>query len=85
MRNKISVIVFLYDKKLEEDLGIDLGMGGEIEAQAIVLISEIESIRECANEEILQDRSTLEMKSGTAFLIKGSFKSNLKLLEANGW
>lgn len=77
--------VFLYNQKLEEDLGIELD---EIEARSSIRVSSVDVVRELAlknDNEVHKDRALLELRTGDSFQVKGSYDNVLKRLKDNGW
>jgi hypothetical protein len=84
MKGRVTFTVFLYNKKMSEDLGIDLN--DDIEAKSTVKLDSIALIRECANNEgLYNDRCTVELINGDSFQVKGTYDSTLEVLTANGW
>lgn len=85
---KITFIIFLYDKKLEEIVGNSLGSSNEIEAKLTIKINEIKGIREIQedeSDEIHKSRCLIYTTYDDSFIINLSYDAALKLLEANGW
>lgn len=85
--NKLKFICFLYNKKLQEDLGIDLGDANDIEANITIKVDSIINVRECANSEgeIYKDKCNIEQQGGESFNVKGSYQEVLSRLEQQGW
>lgn len=86
MSDKLEFTVFLVNHKLENDLGIDLGTSGEIEARETVRVKDIESVREAADDDdIIKGRCSIRTTSGQSFHVKGSYEEIMKKLEINNW
>ena len=75
----INTVCFLYNKNLEDNLGIT---SDEIEGKMIFAISQIAYVRQAADEgDILTDRCMVYFKSGDSVLIGMSYKEMAKLYE----
>jgi len=86
--SKIEFTIFLFNKNMEEDLGISLGEAGEIHAKVTVRIDQISAVRQIAEnnaDEICDKKSNVSTINGDSFHVLGSYESVLAELKKLGW
>lgn len=85
MTQRVELTVFLYNKKMEDNLGVEMP---ELPARMMMRVDDVSRVREVANgdvESIRKDRCSISTRFGDQYDVKGSYKEILTLLENHGW